>query len=154
MMTIADTQAIIDRETRERNNAMGAGKGVSEQWGIRSLDLTNVFRKSEMNLPALSWNQKLHDIAMGHCVNMAQGRCPVGHDGFNERHQQINFYVRSFAENVAYNFGHLDPVQTAVTGWIKSPGHRKNLLGHFNICGIAVYCHFGKFYFTQLFALA
>jgi uncharacterized protein YkwD len=106
-----------------------------------------------MNLPALSWNQKLHDIATGHCVNMAEGRCPVGHDGFNLRHQQVTFYVRSFAENVAYNFGHPDPVQTAVTGWINSPGHRKNLLGNFNICGIAVYCYYGKFYFTQLFAL-
>lgn len=47
---------------------------------------------------------------MTHNVNMAEGRCPVGHDGFNERHQKVTFYVRSFAENVAYNFGHADPV--------------------------------------------
>lgn len=56
MMTIADTQEIIDRETRERNNAQSAGKGTSEQWGVHALDLTNQFRKSEMNLPSLSWN--------------------------------------------------------------------------------------------------
>lgn len=81
MMTIADTQALIDKETRERNNAESAGKGQSEQWGIRSLDLTNEFRAGHQ-LPALRWNQELHDIAMTHCVNMAEGKCPVGHDGF------------------------------------------------------------------------
>jgi uncharacterized protein YkwD len=81
VMTLADSQALLDKETRERNNAQAAGKGQSEQWGIRALDLTNQFRQQN-NLPALSWNQALHDIAMGHCVNMAEGRCPVGHDGF------------------------------------------------------------------------
>jgi len=44
MMTIADSQALLDKETRERNNAQAAGKGQSEQWGIRALDLTNQFR--------------------------------------------------------------------------------------------------------------
>ena len=102
---------------------------------------------------ALSWNQELHDIAMTHCVNMAEGRCPVGHDGFSERHKAVKFYVRSFSENVAYNYGTADPVWAAVNGWINSPGHRKNMLAVNSICGIAVYCHYGKFYFTQLFAL-
>lgn len=40
-MTLADSQALLDKETRERNNAQAAGKGQSEQWGIRALDLTN-----------------------------------------------------------------------------------------------------------------
>ncbi len=47
-----------------------------------------------------------------------------------------------------------DPCEGAVVGWINSPGHRKNLLSASNICAIAVYCHYGNFYFTQLFALA
>lgn len=67
---------------RERNNAQAAGKGLSEQWGIRALDLTNQFRKKEMNKPCLSWNQELHNIAMGHCINMATGKVPFGHAGF------------------------------------------------------------------------
>ena len=49
--------------------------------------------------------------------------------------------------------GHADAVQTAVTGWINSPGHRKNMLATNTVCGIAVYCKYGHFYFTQLFAL-
>ena len=91
---------------------------------------------------------------MEHCVNMAEGKCPVGHDGFEGRNNKVPFFKRSFAENVAYNYGQVDAVQCAVQGWINSPGHRKNMLATHNLCGIAVYCLYGKFYFTQLFALA
>jgi uncharacterized protein YkwD len=79
---------------------------------------------------------------------MAEQKCPVGHDGFSERHKQVPFYTRSFSENVAYNYGCNDPIHTAVDGWIHSPGHRKNMLATNSICGIAVYCYYGKFYFT------
>ena len=85
---------------------------------------------------------------MGHCVNMATGKVPFGHDGFHQRSQMVTFYKIAFAENVAYNMGCADCVRTAVDGWIHSPGHRKNLLGNFSKCGIAVFCHYGKFYFT------
>ena len=44
-MTIEDTQRIIDERTRRDNNAQSAGRGQSEQWGIRALDLTNKFRQ-------------------------------------------------------------------------------------------------------------
>jgi uncharacterized protein YkwD len=85
---------------------------------------------------------------------MAKGVVPIGHAGFSERHAKVPFFVRSFAENVAYNYGMADPVEIAVNGWINSPGHRKNLLSNTNLCGIAVYCLAGRYYFTQLFALA
>ena len=85
---------------------------------------------------------------------MAEGKVPIGHDGFQDRSKKVPFFVRSFAENVAFNHNMGDPVEAAVNGWINSPGHRKNLLGNNNLCGIAVYCYYGRFYFTQLFALA
>jgi len=85
---------------------------------------------------------------------MANGVVPVGHEGFSERSNKVPFFKRSFSENVAYNYGQLDPVECAVNGWINSPGHRKNMLATNTCCGIAVYCYLGKFYFTQLFALA
>lgn len=108
-MTIEDTQRIIDEQTRERNNAQGAGKGQSEQWGIRALDLTNQFRKGHQ-LPALSWNQALHDIAMEHSIAMADGVVPIGHANFDVRSSKVPFFKRSFAENVAYNMGQADAV--------------------------------------------
>jgi uncharacterized protein YkwD len=85
---------------------------------------------------------------MEHSKNMADGIVPVGHDGFNDRMKKVPFFVRSFAENVAYNYNCGDPVEVAVNGWINSPGHRKNMLANNNLCGIAVYCKYGRFYFT------
>ena len=79
---------------------------------------------------------------------MGTGKVPFSHDGFNERMRMISFHVQSFSENVAYNSGHADPVETAVRGWINSPGHRKNMLAHNSICGIAVYVQGGTFWFT------
>ena len=81
----------------------------------------------------------MHDIALEHSINMADGKVPFGHQGFNDRMRKVPFYVQSFSENVAYNMGCADPVETAVRGWINSPGHRKNMLGRNTICGIAVY---------------
>ena len=85
---------------------------------------------------------------------MAEGKVAFGHDGFNERMQKVPFFVRSFSENVAYNSNCGDPVEVAVKGWINSPGHRKNMLSKSNMCGIGVYVSYGRYYFTQLFALA
>ena len=62
--------------------------------------------------------------------------------------KKVPFFVRSFAENIAYNYGQADPVNTCVNSWVNSLGHRKNLLSNHNYCGIAVYVHEGKFYFT------
>ena len=59
---------------------------------------------------------------------MADEIVPIGHDGFAERERMVQFFHRSFAENVAYNHNCGDPVEMAVNGWINSPGHRKNLL--------------------------
>jgi uncharacterized protein YkwD len=85
---------------------------------------------------------------MEHSKNMAEGKVPFSHDGFQDRMKKVPFYVRSFSENVAWNQGCGDPVETAVDGWINSPGHRKNMLATNSICGIAVYQQYGKYYFT------
>lgn len=42
----------------------------------------------------------------------------------------------SSLRNLAYNGGVSDTARVAVEGWIKSPGHRKNLEGAFDLCGI------------------
>ena len=65
-------------------------------------------------MPALSWNGKLFEIGIEHSVNMAEGKVPVGHAGFNERMQKVPFFVRSFSENVAFNYNCGDPVEVAV----------------------------------------
>ena len=83
VVTVDDLQKKIDGDTMARNNATVANSD-SERWGIRALDLTNKFRAATNeghvgNLPALSWNKELHDIALVHSIDMAEGRVPFGH---------------------------------------------------------------------------
>ena len=85
---------------------------------------------------------------------MGEKKVPFGHDGFSGRVKAFPFRSRSAGENVAMSHGISSVAQTAVNGWIKSPGHRKNLLGNFNYCAIGVYRNSsGAYYLTQLFAL-
>jgi uncharacterized protein YkwD len=83
---------------------------------------------------------------------MANGRTAFGHDGFEARIEDISKKmgrVTAAAENVAY--GNLSS-EAVVDGWIKSPGHRKNMLGNFTLIGIGTAKGKGNIvYFTQIF---
>jgi uncharacterized protein YkwD len=122
---------------------------------LRAFQLTNEFRASQ-HLPPLTWNDGLSLIGKGHSEDMANGRVPFGHQGFNNRFRTFPFrFTRGGAENVAMNAGLADVGKVAVDGWINSPGHRKNMLGNFNYSGIGVtQGPQGAWYLTQLFALA
>jgi len=120
--------------------------------GRKALDNTNIFR-AQQNMPPMKWNQALADIAAEHAGQMARGEMPFSHQDFNKRVDRYPFPHMSAAENLAYNAGVSDVAGVAVDGWIKSPGHRRNLLGAFDQCGLGVArsCT-GEFYLTQLFA--
>lgn len=120
--------------------------------GRRALDLTNRFRGTQ-GLPPLRWTESITEVAAVHARQMARGEMPFDHDGFDERVAQFPFYAHSSAENLAWNSGQGDPAAVAVDGWIKSPGHLKNLMSLTNRCGIGVATNSsGQTYFTQLFA--
>jgi len=122
-----------------------------EYIGRRALDETNRFRASE-GRPPLRWCPELTRIARIHADEMASGRAPFSHDGFDERMRAVPYYKMGGAENLAYNSGSADAARVAVDGWIKSPGHCKNLLATNNYCGIGVSrSASGCFYLTQLF---
>ena len=111
----------------------------------------NKLRKSKVLAP-LSLNETLSVEARGHSKSMANGRTGFGHDGFEQRIDDISKKlgrVSAAAENVAY--GNLS-AEAVVDGWIKSPGHRKNMLGNFNLIGIGTAKGKGNIvYFTQIF---
>lgn len=60
---------------------------------------------------------------------------------------------RCIAENIAYNRGYPDPVAAVVEGWMRSPGHRRNILNRqLTESGIGVAVdEGGRTYFTQVF---
>ncbi|MCT7952777.1 CAP domain-containing protein [Ancylothrix sp. C2] len=113
----------------------------------------NQYRLSQ-NLPPLKLDPNIIAVARVHSQAMASGRATFSHDGFDQRVEEISRWIdyRSAGENLAYNFGYSDPGKQAVVGWIKSPGHRKNMVGNFDLTGIGVAQNAkGEYYFTQLF---
>lgn len=75
----------------------------------------------------------------------------VCHDDFPSRYSALvkNVHAKSVSENVAYGYRTADAV---VAAWIKSEGHRENLLGDHTHFGISINQDSeGKYYFTNIF---
>jgi uncharacterized protein YkwD len=117
------------------------------------LKLVNDHRTG-MHLKPLKMNGIITAAAERHSKDMATGKVPFGHDGFNERMEQLSKQLKpaySFAENVGQ--GMLD-AKGVVDMWLNSPGHKKNIEDDYNITGIGI-CKGkdGDLYFTQIFLL-
>ena len=112
---------------------------------------TNQFRKSK-RLPALEMRDDLNEIARRHSDDMATGKRPFGHDGFNQRESEVQKIVQPFsemAENVAYG---ATTGKEVVQMWKDSPGHRENMLGNYKYMGIGTAVNNqGTIYFTAIF---
>lgn len=103
-------------------------------------------------LPRLTLNARITQQARVHSQNMARGRVPFSHNGFEQRVNAIPLRYNSAAENLAFNRGYDDPANQAVIGWIDSPGHLQNIKGNFNVTGIGVATNAqGEVYLTQIF---
>lgn len=119
---------------------------------IEVWELINEHRISE-NLSSLQLDSTISHIARRHSRDMAEGRVPVGHDGFSERAEAIIAQIggSSVAENVAAGY---ESAETVVAGWINSSGHRQNIEGEYNLTGVGVtYGDDGTPYYTQIFLL-
>lgn len=119
------------------------------------LTLTNVFR-AEQQLAPLAWHADLARIAKRHAVAVAEGRAPFSHAGARERFASCSTRCINVAENLARSegFGRGDLPEASVSGWRESDGHRRNLLGPFDVVGIGWACSdTGVVFMTQLLAL-
>jgi len=160
-MRVEDAIAARPQYAREYDGSKGSATSYGElltrsydpqYLGRKAVDDSNTFRAQQC-MPPLRWSQALADIAEEHAKQMARGEMPFSHKGFEDRVKRYPFAHFSAAENLAYNGGVADAAGVAVQGWIKSPGHRKNLLGAFDLCGVgAAQARSGEFFFTQLFA--
>jgi uncharacterized protein YkwD len=124
----------------------------ADSFNVQILYYVNQFRVQN-GKSALTMNPDMVETAAIHSQAMAQGSVPFGHDNFDLRFKYVAAKlggIDAFAENVA--MGVMDAGQV-VDGWAHSPGHRKNMLGDYNITGIATATAAnGQIYFTQLFA--
>ena len=131
---------------------------VSSQPSASDLELSvhqqvNDYRASK-NLPPLKLDPRISEQCRIHSQAMADGKVPVGHQGSQTRFQNIQKQIiwREIGENVAFNFGYPNPGKEAVQGWIKSPGHRRNMEGNYDLTGMGIVKNAkGEYYFTQIF---
>lgn len=126
--------------------------------GRECLDLTNVFRAGQgpQPLPALRWDEQLAKVASKHAGCMADGELPFSHAGAQHRFDECERRFVNVAENLARSEGNARDLisQVVVQGWRDSEGHRRNLLGPFDVCGIGWASNEkGVIFVTQLLAL-
>lgn len=124
---------------------------ANEQMANEILGYINHYR-IQHGLSRLTMDPVLSQEATRHSHDMAIHATPFGHNGFNTRMNHLHQHLpqsTSGAENVAYNY---KTAKIVVDGWINSPGHRQNLMGHYNLTGIGIARDSaGKLYYTQLF---
>lgn len=128
----------------------------NEALSVRAMEneifhLVNRYRRSK-GLSSLESGEALRKEAEGHSLNMARGKIPLSHNGFDTRIERIRRATgvkgRS-GENVAEGY---KTARQVVDAWIKSPGHRRHMLGDFDLTGVGVVRgRNGKLYFTQIF---
>jgi uncharacterized protein YkwD len=122
------------------------------EWQL--FEAVNGYRSSE-GLAPLALDDTVADLARRHSRAMAEGRVGFGHAGMRERAMAIGAGVPlvSMGENVARHRRALQEVRAAaLTGWIESDAHRRNLLGDRTLSGIgAARSPSGEIFLTQIF---
>jgi uncharacterized protein YkwD len=115
-------------------------------------------KRAEIGLDPLTWSDEVAKIARLHSENMVKFNffSHRGIDGkmVDDRADSIGLTKwTGMGENIAYNRGYKNPIETAVEKWMLSQSHRENLLSDRwkeTAVGIAV-TDDGTFYFTQVF---
>lgn len=123
----------------------------------RAFDLVNAERRARGE-SALAWDAELTRMARAHSEKMARQNFfdHAGPDGQGLRERSRASGIAGFkalAENLAYNKGFADAASCAVAGWMRSAGHRENILNaQFTRAGIGVArTADGRVYITQVF---
>jgi uncharacterized protein YkwD len=141
------------------SNPGGGGTTVTQEiltMEEETFDLVNAERTNG-GLAALTMNTNLRNLARNHSQDMAS-RDVLSHYSANgddpfDRMAAAGITYTSAAENIADNYGHADPAQTAVTGWMGSAPHQANILtAGFTKTGVGIaVTGGGTYYFTQVF---
>jgi uncharacterized protein YkwD len=115
-------------------------------------------QRQENGLEALTYDDSLAGVAVGHSEDMA-GRGFFAHNnlegkGLKERCTDKGIQRDKTGENIFCCQGMADPARSAVSGWMTSPGHRKNILERdFSHQGLGISRAVdGTYFVTQVFA--
>jgi uncharacterized protein YkwD len=149
------------RESNGKASSLTPGTATAEVLAMEQQvhDLINQER-ALYSKPPLTMDPALIAVARAHSEDM-RDRDFFAHTNPDskspfDRMSDAGVSYSAAAENIAYNYGYPDPAQTAVTGWMNSPGHRANILDEgaygFTLTGVGVAVDSsGQWWFTQLF---
>lgn len=157
----SQNQSKISEETRARIVDPSASQAVETTFDMekKAFVLINEIRRIN-GLKELVWSDEVARIAREHSQSMAMNNF-FSHHSLNgamidERADAAGLKRwRSIGENIAYNRGYAKPTEFAVECWMKSQGHRENLLNSMwkeTGIGVAI-AKDGSYYFTQVFLL-
>ena len=137
---------------KSKPSASPAGLGAIEAEVLAGI---NRHRRAS-GLRPLSADPRISEIARTHSRAMAAGRRGFGHGDFDDRSQAVESRViryRRVAENVSrHSRRRADVPAAAVSGWLHSSGHRRNIEGPFSLTGVgAAASSKGEIYLTQIF---
>lgn len=147
-----------ETKTEPRLQAANAGKAViAFELERQVFALINQQRVAN-GLTALAWSDDAAKVARSHSENMANFKffSHAGKDGLTVNERADDFGIsnwRAIGENLAFNQGYDNPGTFAVERWMKSPGHRGNILNNRwteSAVGVAVSPD-ASYYFTEVF---
>ncbi|HAT1882312.1 TPA: CAP domain-containing protein [Legionella pneumophila] len=108
--------------------------------------------RQQHGLAPLKMDNRIVKEAKIHSMDMAKHAIPFGHKYFKKRIDKLHTQIKNSnagAENVAYNYKN---AQDVVKNWLRSPGHKRNIVGNYDLTGIGIARdEKGKIYFTQIF---
>jgi uncharacterized protein YkwD len=130
-----------------------ASKPEGDETSIQNSILVYINQyRQQHGLNALKMDSRISLEAKKHSIDMAKHSIPFGHQHFLKRINTIHSKIKNSgagAENVAYNY---KDAQDVVRNWLKSPGHKRNIDGNYDLTGIGIARdQKGKIYFTQIF---
>jgi uncharacterized protein YkwD len=150
---LLDNSALLSAPVQVKEKPLPSSRSLAEQAARIIFDQTNEARSQEGVAP-LSWDDALTQIAVSFSDRMVKQKFfshtdPDGHDqsfradaaGYQTVKEIEGGQRIGVSENIAYvgtgnvaGYGYVDPtnpnaIATAImTGWLKSPGHRSNIL--------------------------
>lgn len=143
---------------KESPNVLPAKKALTNySFERRAFDEIND-QRTAIGLQPLIWSDEAARVARVHSENMANFKF-FSHEGLdgkmvNDRADAFGVNKwKAIGENIAYNRGYKNPIEFAVECWMKSTGHRENILnGRWKEAGIGIAITAeGDYYFTQVF---
>jgi uncharacterized protein YkwD len=146
-------------QTEQVKKASVVKPSPEQIWDLEKLAFGLINQKrAESGLEPLAWSDEVAKIARLHSENMVKFNffSHRGLDGkmVDGRADSLGITKWSaMGENIAYNRGFKNPIETAVEKWMLSEGHRENLLSERwkeSAIGISV-TDDGTYYFTQVF---